>query len=47
MATARVYLAGCGIQTSALGFAGVTTVKVGTTEEYTDPSFAVRKVTLT
>ena len=38
--TARNYLAGCGIQTSALGFGGKTTTTVANTEEYNGSGFS-------
>ena len=45
MTTARTYIAGCGIQTSALAFGGKTTAVTAATEEYTDPTFAVKTIT--
>jgi hypothetical protein len=47
MSTARYGLGGAGIQTSALGFGGDTTGSAitGATEEFTDPVFAVQKIT--
>jgi hypothetical protein len=35
MSTARRYLAGAGIQTSALGFGGFNTANTAATEEFT------------
>ena len=45
MGTARYGLAGAGTQTAGLAFAGYTTTNQSATEEYTDPSFAVQKLT--
>jgi hypothetical protein len=45
LATARYFLAGAGTQTSALGFGGYTTTFSAATEEYTDPTFAVKTIT--
>jgi hypothetical protein len=39
MNTARRALAGCGTQTSALAFGGLTTVRIGATEEYNGNSW--------
>jgi hypothetical protein len=40
MNTARVLLAGCGIQTAALAFGGIDTANTGATEEYDGTSWA-------
>ena len=46
MTTARRNFAGCGTQTAGLGAGGYTATAVLTnTEEYTDPTFAVQKIT--
>ena len=38
-------LAGAGTQTAGLGFGGYTTVRVATTEEYSDPTFTTKTIT--
>ena len=45
LATARSALGGTGTQTSALASGGATTVALNNTEEFTDPTFAVQKIT--
>ena len=43
MTTARSQLAGAGLQTSGLAFGGGASLTA--TEEYTNPSFAVKTIT--
>jgi hypothetical protein len=45
MSTVRRGLAGAGTQTAGLGFGGSTPALSAATEEYTDPTFAVQKIT--
>ena len=45
LANARTAFAGCGTQTSALAFGGETPSLTAATEEYTNPTFAVQKIT--
>jgi len=45
MTTARAYLAGCGLQTAGLAFGGTAGGVRAATEEYTNPSFAVKTIT--
>jgi len=45
MTTARRSLGGAGSQTAGLAFGGQTTVTLAATEEYTNPTFAVRTIT--
>ena len=46
MGTARYQLAGAGIQTAGLAFGGYTgTATTAATEEYTNPTFAVKTIT--